>query len=819
MISRRQLEAFGETLGECVTRLEGGRIVYGGGSSSSAPSTTTQINDLPDWSKPTAERTLNKAEGLSNQPYQKYTLDRIAGFSPLELSAQNDAAGMKTSRLGENAGRLAGAATLGALGTSYDPYQTGQFNSQAASQYMNPFVEQAMAPQIREAQRASDILGTQQAGQAVQQGAFGGSRAGLVEAERQRNLATQQGDIRARGYQAAYDRAQDQFGREQQLREQSRQFGSSLGLQGLQTALQGAGQMSNIGNQQFNQGMDINRLQQQTGALQRDLRQKGLSMDYQDFLDEKNHPYKQLGFMSDMIRGLPLGSQSTSQVYQAPGSLMGQLGGIGMGMYGMSKMVGAEGGQVREYADGGSVTSDDNIGSILSDLSDAQLQQARKSAIQNQDKHRLEMIDDELAKRASLRSGMGSAFNALPQEMQDSMTQMANGGIVAFADEGLVSDPMGSGASEINEAASAPDGRTFFEWLSNEPQWKADLRREKESKARPAAAPKQEPPSQLPPAPEAKKSAGAGSKDISRKNAVEAVQTMANAAKIDLPKDNTIELANTLFKERMKLSEPERAEFKAELESAKNRAKQIQERGVAEALMKFGFSMAASAAKPGVARRSGLAGALESAAAASPVLAESMAENSKLQEAAQDNYMKLRMENARYQSALEQGNMQLAATMANNISQRQLTQAQLQDQIAQHERMYGLEKEKLGIMRSQASQPTSIQKIASDLQAADPSLDRRAALNEASRISGYSFKTEQSNELKRAEAMEKLRKANPMYGVLEMQLAQAKTPADRAEIQQKLNIIEARATGKMSGGAGSGGASQEYNFDSKGNPI
>ena len=40
-LSKRQLYAVGETLGECVTRREAGRIIYGGGGGSSKSSSTT----------------------------------------------------------------------------------------------------------------------------------------------------------------------------------------------------------------------------------------------------------------------------------------------------------------------------------------------------------------------------------------------------------------------------------------------------------------------------------------------------------------------------------------------------------------------------------------------------------------------------------------------------------------------------------------------------------------------------------------------------------------------------------------------------------
>ncbi len=350
--SRRQLEAFGEPLGECVTRKEGGRIIYGGGGSGggSAPASQTQISDLPEWAKPYAKETLGKAQAVTDinqNPYQTYGGERIAGFTPLQQQAFQGAQQLGPSQLGQQAGQMAGAATLGALGTGYDPYQTGQFTSQTAAQYMNPFVEQAMAPQLREAQRASDIMGVQQAGEATRAGAFGGGRQAIVEAERQRNLAQQQGDIRARGYMSAFDRAQDQFAREQQLAEQSRQYGAGLGLQGLQTALQGAGQMGQLGATEFGQRQAALGMQQQFGAQQQALEQQQLTQNYQDFLNQQRYPYQQLEFMSNIMRGTPMGTVQT--MYSPPPSPISQLAGLGLGAYGLSRM-GAfkEGGKVKD---------------------------------------------------------------------------------------------------------------------------------------------------------------------------------------------------------------------------------------------------------------------------------------------------------------------------------------------------------------------------------------------------------------------------------------------------------------------------------------
>ena len=217
-----------------------------------------------------------------------------------------------------------------ALGTEYSPYQTGQFGAQAG-QYMDPYMQNVVGMQQREAQRMADIQGTQRGAEAVKSGAFGGSRQAIMGAEAARNLATQQGDIQTKGLQDAYSRAQNQFNTEQQLGEQSRQYGAGLGLQGLQTALTGAGQ-------QFGQGMDINKLQQAYGTQQQQQVQGVLGQQYEDFLAQKKMPYQQLEFQSNLLRGTPSGSTST--MYTAAPSAASQLVGAGTALYGASKMAG-----------------------------------------------------------------------------------------------------------------------------------------------------------------------------------------------------------------------------------------------------------------------------------------------------------------------------------------------------------------------------------------------------------------------------------------------------------------------------------------------
>jgi hypothetical protein len=897
--SRKQLEAFGEPFGESATRKEAGRIVYGGGGS--APSSSTQVTDLPDWAKPYAQETLEKTKQLSNAPYQSYDAPRFAGFSPMQEKAQQTAYNMGTSgQLGTGTG-LATAAGLMGLGANYQPgsfanqfqapqqYQPSQFGMMSAQapglqqfqmgpaeraqaqsftqpgsaeSFMSPYMQNVVDKQTREAERQAGLAAKQERAQSIQRGAFGGGRTAVREAAAARDLAQLKSDIYGTGQQAAFQNAQQQFNAEQQARmqaqlanqqagltvggqnlaaqlgvqqlgagqnmqaqlanqqayqnmlaqreasrqfgygqqmtaaqqraqygqaaqqlgEQSRQFGAGYGQQGLNTALQAAGQLGNLGQAEFGQQKDIVGLQSQLGGQQQALRQQGLTQAYQDFLNEQNYPYKQLGFMSDMIRGLPLGQQTTRQVYEPPGSMLGQVAGLGVGLGGMARFgqMFADGGEVKEYAEGGGVDSPGNIAKIVDKLSDEQLVQAEEAARARGDFAQVQAIIAERGMRASERSGMAGMFNSLPQESQEAVTEMASGGIVAFAgpsednNYSLVEDPQFGGSSagvadmdqlrieseRARRAALEEEARMRF-LRESAPEVHQRIMAGRPS-APVQAAPAQAAPAQAPRAAQAapqpaRRDEPRRAATITRQEARRAVETIAQGNNVEIPKDDTKELTEQFMKEFSAKSASERAEVKADLEKAKSRAKEIEARGIGEAMMRFGFGMAAAASKPGAG--TGLGGALRSAAAASPIFAESLAETNKLKQAAEDNYTKLRMENRRYENALDQGNMQLASSLANNINQRKLAQANLERQIVQQDRMFDLEKQKADFARSQAGRPGSSLEMAYNVLRADPKNKDKSnsdVLEEAARRAGSvsSYRTD-TTALIQAEKMKK----------------------------------------------------------------
>jgi hypothetical protein len=308
---------------------------------------------------PYAETLLGQAKAFSdpNIKYQPYTGERVAQFTPLQQQSFEGAQGMQPSYQLTGASGLAGLAGQQALGTQYNPtnYQSQSFTGgDMAQRYMSPYVQSVVDIQQREAQRQADIAATQQQAQATKVGGFGGGRDAIMRAEAARNLAIQKGDIQARGMQDAYTQAMNQFNQEQQQRqqaaqlgEQSRQYGAGLGLQGLQTALTGANTLNTIGQSQFGQGMDINKLQNTYGLQQQGQMNAILGNQYQDWLNSQNQPYKQMGFMSDILRGAPL-SQMGSTIYSAPPNPLAQIAGVGLTAKGLGLF--ADGGAVEDVA-------------------------------------------------------------------------------------------------------------------------------------------------------------------------------------------------------------------------------------------------------------------------------------------------------------------------------------------------------------------------------------------------------------------------------------------------------------------------------------
>jgi hypothetical protein len=224
---------------------------------------------------------------------------------------------------------MLGAGGLGSLaagqqyfGMATDPSQMQAF----MSPYQQNVTDIAKSSALREAQMAQRAANLQAGRRA---GALGSSGNILAQAERERGTLDRLAQLQAEGSQKAFEAAR-----------QAQQFGADLGLRGYGQGIQAGQSLGQMGTAQ--QAADLQRLtaQEAIGAKQRGMEQQILDQRYADFLRQRDYPMEQLGYYSNLLRGLPMQLGSTQTTYAQPPSLASQVGGLGLAGLGLYNMAG-----------------------------------------------------------------------------------------------------------------------------------------------------------------------------------------------------------------------------------------------------------------------------------------------------------------------------------------------------------------------------------------------------------------------------------------------------------------------------------------------
>ena len=367
-----------------------GLLEFKGGGGSSKPTESKSVTtNLPEYAQPYYQElmkqagkqtyTTNASGAVTGvQEYNPYEGTRVAGFTDQQdalrsqLGGLQTPGGLATSQAGLQQGTDLG---LGAAQTgitsalNYNPnalanlgVSTPQtFGADQAAQYMSPYQQNVTDVQLTEARRQADITKNQQALGSIGRGTFGGGRQALMSSEADRNLATELGKIQATGSQAAFENAQKQFGAdrtaqmaaEQQnlqadmdqrsRQQQGEQFAVGLqkdiGLQGLNTGLEGAAKTGTMAAQEQKSNLERLRAQASSAAEVQALDQEIANIDYQIFREEEDYQRKLIQFQSDILRGNAQALGSTVTSYAPAPSLASQLTGLGIAGVGLANQL------------------------------------------------------------------------------------------------------------------------------------------------------------------------------------------------------------------------------------------------------------------------------------------------------------------------------------------------------------------------------------------------------------------------------------------------------------------------------------------------
>jgi len=224
--------------------------------------------------------------------------NRIASLSPMQQQVGQQLQSLQLDR---------------GYGQARDIYG-GMSDANQVGQYMNPYLQLALDPQIRQATENARINSVAQDRGAARAGSYGGARNILAQQQANKNLQTNLADITGKGYNTAFDTAM------------KTQLAQAQGLTDTATKATGA----NLANLQA---------QGAYGDLQRAIQQQQLDTQYADVMRKADFPMEQVGNMANILRGVPIvqtGGQTT--VSTPPPSFASQFTGSLQALYGLSQL-------------------------------------------------------------------------------------------------------------------------------------------------------------------------------------------------------------------------------------------------------------------------------------------------------------------------------------------------------------------------------------------------------------------------------------------------------------------------------------------------
>ena len=251
-------------------------------------------SNLSSWAGPYVTGMLGKGMALAEMPYQAYQGPLTAGASGLQEQAFQTAAGLKTPPAFGTAINTAGNITGQMQGLAGAAFGTPQ-----AQQYMSPYLQASLDPQIAEARRQAQITNLANMSKLTQAGAYGGGRQAIMQSEADRNLAQNLASITGKGYQTAYEQAAAQYNADQNRK-----------LQALQGALGGAQAQGSLAAQENQTGLANLAQQQALGAVQRGITSEGIAADKAQFEEARDYPFKMVQYQQGLLGGLPLQTQA-----------------------------------------------------------------------------------------------------------------------------------------------------------------------------------------------------------------------------------------------------------------------------------------------------------------------------------------------------------------------------------------------------------------------------------------------------------------------------------------------------------------------------
>ena len=280
---------------------------------------------------------LNQPGSAQNQALSA-AQSTTAGFSPLQQQAQQSAYNLQVPGQYSPASQMAGYGTANAFGMA-NSANPQDFQNQVGG-YMNPYLQQALAPSLALQNQQFGQIAAQNAGQATQAGAFGGGRDAVVQGLNQQNQMLAQNQLVGNAYNNAFGQAQNQYNQS-----------GGFALQANQAGVQNANTLAGIGGQQLAAQQGVIGTQAAQGATQQQQNQNILNQAMTNYNTSQTMPMTQLAQLESLYTGAPQNITTTG--YTAAPSTVSQVAGLGTAAVGAAKLASMKAGGIVKMNKGG----------------------------------------------------------------------------------------------------------------------------------------------------------------------------------------------------------------------------------------------------------------------------------------------------------------------------------------------------------------------------------------------------------------------------------------------------------------------------------
>lgn len=276
------------------------------------PSSSTGVSStsVPAWLQQYTQGILAEGAGVASQPYQQYGGPRVA-----ETTAdQNSAYGTIRGLQGQYQGPIAQATQMatsasnpGAIGQALGQLpQAQQYINQSLNpgSTINPYVNNVIKQGQNQATNYwNDTLKPSIDNEFTDAGQFGSSAHERAANQGAARINQQIQDTANSAYAGAYTNAQQANLAAGNATGTIAQTTGGLGYEQGVLGMQGASQLGNLATTGQNLGIQGAGALDTAGMSQQNQNQQNLNLGYQDFMNQQQYPYQQVGWLSQLMNG------------------------------------------------------------------------------------------------------------------------------------------------------------------------------------------------------------------------------------------------------------------------------------------------------------------------------------------------------------------------------------------------------------------------------------------------------------------------------------------------------------------------------------